>query len=108
MAKRNELKNRIINILRQYPQARDSDQWLTLQIWCTYYPSRIHKDDKEKRYVYLRDVLEMPREDHVKRIRAIIQNVEHRFLPTTEEVRKKRQISEEEWNAYVTRGEKLF
>jgi len=108
MAKRNELKNKILAILKQYPQARDSDQWLTLQIWCTYYPSRIKADENKKRYVYLRDVLDLPREDHIKRIRAIIQNEEGKYLPTTLEVARKRKISEEDWREYVKRQPPLL
>lgn len=109
MAKRqSKLRTQIIAILRQYPQSRNSDQWLTLKLWCVYFPSRIKEDAQKKKFVYLRDVLDLPREDHVKRIRAIIQNEEKRFLPTTLEVARQRQISEMEWRAYIQKQESLF
>lgn len=107
---RNELKNQIIKILTDFPQSRDSDQYLTIKLWCIFYPSRIHEDKENqlKKFVYLVDIMELPREDNVKRIRAIIQNEEHRFLPTSLEVAKQRRINEEEWRAYVQNQQKLL
>lgn len=108
MAKRNELKNRIIKILSEFPKSRDSDQWLTIKLWCVFYPSRIKRDAENKPFVYLIDVMDLPREDHVKRIRAIIQNEEKRFLPTSLEVAKQRRILEEDWRAYVKHQQKIL
>ena len=112
MAKRqNKLKIQILEILEKYPKSRDSDQWLTIKLWCVYFPSRIHEeviaydeDDKAtktKKYIYLDDIMELPREDDVKRIRAVIQNVEKQFLPTSWAVAKQRKIKQEEWEYYI-------
>lgn len=96
------LKQQVLKILEQYPKARDSDQWLTIKLWTVYYPSRIHRrDDLEPAYVYLKDIMDLPREDNVKRVRAIIQNVENKFLPTTIEVARQRKINEEVWKEYI-------
>lgn len=99
------LKKKILRVLEENPKARDSDQWLTLKIWALYYPSKIKTIEEEvngvvrpRKYVCLEDILDLPREDNVKRIRAKIQNEEHRFMPTTLEVAKQRKISEEDWN----------
>lgn len=105
---RNELKNQIIKILTDFPQSRDSDQWLTIKLWCIFYPSRIIREEGKEPTIRLKDVMDMPREDNVKRIRAIIQNEEHRFLPTSLEVAKQRKINEEEWRAYVQNQQKLL
>ena len=51
--------------------------------------------------IWLEALYKVPREDNVKRIRAIIQNDEHLFLPTDAKVRKKRQINEQDWLDYV-------
>lgn len=105
---RNELKNQIIKILTDFPQSRDSDQYLTIKLWCIFYPSRIIREEGKEPTIRLKDVMDMPREDHVKRIRAIIQNEEHRFLPTSLEVAKQRKINEAEWKAYVQKQQKLL
>lgn len=109
MAKHSEIKKlrgAILEILRDFPMARDSDQWLTLKLWAVYHPSKIILDtDKDsprfnKKYVYLDDIMHLPREDNVKRLRAKIQNEELLYLPTSWEVAKKRGIKEEQWKSY--------
>ena len=95
------LKSQVLKILADFPRSRDSDQWLTIKLWCIFYPSRIKIDAEKKKYIYLTDIMEMPREDGVKRVRAIIQNEEKKFLPTTWEVAKQREINEEEWKNYI-------
>lgn len=143
------LKEKVLDTLRKYPQARDSDIWLTLKIWSLYCPNSIKrfpalvefreslKDSPEllvkfdtavgqdglfetrlsetnepvfkpMSMVKLTDVLFLPREDNIKRIRAKIQNEEHRYLPTTPEIRAKRKISESEWRAWSQNQDKLF
>lgn len=94
------LRAQVEHILDKHPKARDSDQWLTIKLWTVFYPSRIQDSDKGK-FIYLRDVMELPREDNIKRVRAIIQNVENRFLPTNIEVVRKRKINEEVWKEYI-------
>lgn len=104
-----KLKRMILDTLRDHPKSRDSDQWLTLKIWCDFFPGKIKRDEDGKNpMVRIQDVMELPREDHIKRIRAIIQNEERRYLPTSLEVAKQRKINEEVWNAYVKGQESLF
>lgn len=96
------LKNRVLKILEKYPKTRDSDIKLTLTLWMVYYPSRIHKETPESpAFVYLRDIIDLPREDNIKRVRAIIQNIDNKFLPTSLEVAKQRKINEEVWREYI-------
>lgn len=103
----NTLKNQVINILEKYPRTRDSDVRLMLTLWMIHYPSRIHKDDPEApAFVYLKDIMDLPREDNIKRVRAIIQNVENKFLPTSLEVAKQRKINEQVWRDYIKNNEK--
>lgn len=92
-----KLTVRVLEVLESNEESRNSDQYLTLCIWNRYYPSVIKRDADNKPYVYLRDVMELPREDNVKRIRAKIQNVQKKFLPTKEEVARKRGINIDEW-----------
>lgn len=106
-----KLKRYILETLRRYPQARNSDVWLTCKIWVDYFPSRIVRDENDKNpMVRLNDIFDLPREDHVKRIRAKIQNEEGLYLPTSLEVAKQRKINEQVWHDYMARGgqEKLL
>lgn len=99
------LKKRVHKILELYPKSRDSDVMLMLYLWQSYYPSRIHREnDESPKYVYLRDIMDLPREDNIKRVRAIIQNVDGEFLPTSKAVAKQRKINEETWKAYILKN----
>jgi len=105
----NKLKIKILDILEKYPKSRDSDIWLTIKLWCLYYPSRIRIEEikdgdvkvGERKYVFLDDIIDLPREDNIKRIRAVIQNKEGKFLPNSWAVAKQRKINEEEWKGYM-------
>ena len=57
--------------------------------------------DPKNPKVGLVEIMKLPREDNVKRIRAIIQNEEGRFLPTTQQVAKRRDIEMDKWHKYV-------
>lgn len=99
------LKNRVYKILEKYPKARDSDIHLMLILWQVYFPSRVHRDGEDTpKYVYLRDIMDLPREDNIKRVRAIIQNVDGEFLPTSEAVAKQRKINAEVWRDYILKN----
>lgn len=106
MAKRqNKIKDRVEAILKDNLKARDDDAYLTVLYWVTYTPQFIREDPntltregKPKKFLYLSDIIEnLPREDSIRRVRAVIQNVEKKYLPTTPEIRKRRKIAEEDW-----------
>lgn len=100
------LKTQVLKVLEKYPKTRDSDVRLMLVLWQMFYPSRIHKTEPVNRsYIFLHDIMDMPREDNIKRVRAIIQNVENKFLPTSLEVAKQRKINEETWREYILKNE---
>ena len=102
MAK-SELKEKILVILEKFEKTRNDDVELMLMIWYNYHRKDLFQDGTGWS-VNLDKIRRLPREDHIKRIRAIIQNDEKLYLPTDPEVRKKRQISEEEWREYVTKN----
>lgn len=103
----NQLKSRVLSILKDFPKARDSDIWLTIKLWTLYYPTLIDRTDQENPKIKLSDILHLPREDNVKRVRAKIQNEEHLYLPETPEVRKQRKISEEEWKGWSVQKDRI-
>lgn len=103
-----KLRNQILQILEEHPRARDNDTYLTLKIWSTFYEKYCDKTDPKNPSVHFQDILTtLPREDNVKRIRAKIQNEEHKFLPTTIEVVRARKQNEDVWRevlGYNTRN----
>jgi len=99
------LKQKILRMLASYPETRDCDIELTTRIWKEYYQTKLKLREADARYyVALDDLFVIPREDHIKRIRAVIQNVEHKYLPRKMEVRRKRKIAEEVWRRSLNNG----
>ena len=92
-----QLKHKIEWVLENYPDTRNDDILLTLNIWSSYYKHLLFTNDNGKLCVRLNNIFELPREDNVKRIRAKLQNEQNKWLPTDPEVRRKRGILEEEW-----------
>lgn len=88
--------------LEAVPATRDSDILLTTEIWKRYYPSFIKKGKTGEEGIWLKDLNALPREDHVKRYRAKLQNEKYLFLPTSWVVAKQRKINEERWRDAMT------
>lgn len=72
----NNLKQKILWILSEDEQSRNSDIRLTQMIWYKFYNSKIINLDDGTKAVRLRDLFDLPREDNIKRVRAKIQNEE--------------------------------
>lgn len=92
------LKNMVEQVLAENPkyngaEARNSDVALMILIWQRWYGV----SDKPDGIIHVRRLFDLPREDNVKRVRAVIQNVEHKYLPTNPDVLIKRGILEEYW-----------
>lgn len=91
------LKDKVYKILEQYPNTRNSDITLTTRVWTTYYSHIVKKDENGDLIARLVDLHELPREDHIKRVRADIQNVEKKFLPTEFSIFLKRLKNSKVW-----------
>jgi len=95
---RNLLKRRIVETMEREPETRNDDVLLTTTLWRRYYSHLlITRQSDSKQYVQLEHIGDLPREDHVKRIRAKIHSEEKRLLPTRIEVARKRRIAEKDW-----------
>jgi len=101
--KRGELKKQIETILREIPQSRDNDIYLTIKIWTKYFP-RVIQGEIPNRYVFLKDIMNLPTQDNVKRIRAHFQNDLNKYLPTTWLIAKQRRINEDVWYKFARTG----
>lgn len=96
-----KLKEQVKFVLQEYPETRNSDITLMLKIWEIYYPQYIKKGASGELGVWLKDLYELPREDNIKRVRAIFQNTQGLFLPSDPAVRMQRKINEEQWLEFV-------
>lgn len=90
------LKEKVFEALKWNPETRNSDIELTKRIWLVHHSNLIGSDYKGQ-FVYLNDLISLPREDNIKRIRAKIQNEEGLFLPTSLEIARRRGINERVW-----------
>ena len=81
-------------------QSRNDDIRLTQIVWWRFYRQSIVKVGSQH-YVAMKDLHGLPREDNIKRVRAKIQNVERKFLPTDPLVAKKRGWKRAEWEHYL-------
>lgn len=73
------LKDKVEFILSTVPESRNSDITLTIELWRHYYGDLLFQDGN---CVMLKELWNLPREDHLKRYRAQLQNVELKYLPT--------------------------
>lgn len=94
------LEAKVRKVLAEDEKSRNSDIRLTQMIWWRFYQPKMRQFEG-KTYVGITDLFELPREDNIKRVRARIQNVEKKFLPTNPEVAKKRGWKIEEWREYL-------
>mgnify|MGYP001612875574 CR=1 FL=1 len=98
------LKKEIEHCLEKYPESRNDDVYLTSALWWEFHSKSLIESGKAKMidgdlFINLRAIQTLPREDHIKRIRAKIQNEEFRFTPTNPEVIKLREASRRKWKA---------
>jgi len=102
------LRKQVLYILENYPDTRNDDIDLTIKVWQHFPPYnentgqdiKIHRSEKTKYYIALEDLHWLQREDHIKRIRADIQNKDGLWLPTdprVAEFRKKDGRGESLW-----------
>ncbi len=90
-----KLREEVEEILRDFPKSRDSDINLLLLIWTQYYSHKIKNIDG-RYYVALKDLHDLPREDHVKRYRAKFNEL-GLYLSKDPGIIKKRKQQEKQW-----------
>jgi len=98
------LKEMVLLVLERVPHTRNSDISLTLNVWHQFYREYLFQDENDKWCVKLETISELPREDNIKRARAIIQNEDGLFLPTDEAVAIARHWAAEDWKEALGYG----
>lgn len=91
-----KLLEKVETILRNIPEARNSDITLMIEIWKRYYPKNIKQGATGEQGIWLKDLYDLPREDAIKRTRAML-NHAGKYFPTEWKVAKGRGIKEDEW-----------
>lgn len=102
MGRQKTLEKLILQTLENYPSTRNDDIDLQLQLIQDYSSGICIVNILEERFIALSALREF-REDTIKRIRAKVQNADNRFLPSNEDVRRRRNISEEAYTRYLTK-----
>ena len=90
------LKQKVENVMREFPATRNCDIKLTKKLWRMYFADSIVFLRSEW-YVRFDDLEKMPRESAIVRIRAMIQNKDKKYVPTDKDVAFLRGFEEEEW-----------
>ena len=98
------IKEKVKKVLMEYPETRNSDIALTIQVWRMFYGV----DD----VVNVKQLYDLPREDNIKRIRAsFCQKGRSWAYPTKLIIAKKRSIAEDIWRqmlGYPTMSETYY
>jgi len=96
-----KLKSQVEFVLKEFPESRNSDITLMIELWKAYYPSKLKTGATGEKGVWLKDLYELPTQDNIKRIRAHFQNDLNLYLPTDPKVVKQRRISEDKWREFM-------
>lgn len=107
------IKVKVARMLNEYPETRDCDQTLTLYIWLNFHRDKLFKDENGKWCVRFKNILELPREDAVKRWRAKFNEPSKeypkgRWRSTNPAVMKKRKQMEDWWLAELGYTQETF
>lgn len=100
MKRLDNLKSKILTCLSDYPDSRNSDILLTTLLWTRFYSKFLVKLDDGSIAIRLKNLEDVPSQDDIRRIRAMIQNTEKKFQPTIQSVINKRQSRRREYHQY--------
>ena len=96
-----KLYDKVEYCLKNYPDTRNSDIKLTIKIWEDFHHVELRFPISNMTALE-NLLLDLPREDNVKRIRATIQNQEKRFVPTDWKVAQARGFRVKiEWEKFL-------
>lgn len=85
----------IEKVLSESEDSRNSDKTLTLLVWKEVLGPNVHEIKIEK-------IFDLPDVSSISRLRRVIQNTHRKYIPTKEEVAKRRQWKLDEWHALLS------
>lgn len=100
------LYDKVYNILKLNPIARNCDKALISLVWKTYYSEEIFQVDG-KNCIKLESLQKLPFGDNITRARRKIQEG-NEFLPTKISVVRNRKINEELWRRAMAKNDLTF
>tara|TARA_R100001086_G_scaffold118472_2_gene60888 strand:- start:1487 stop:1819 length:333 start_codon:yes stop_codon:yes gene_type:complete len=94
MSELKTFKERVALILKEHEAARNNDGTLMAYYIDRFHSDLVHKAEKLGKVIPLSNMKYLPPFESIRRVRAIIQNVDGKYLPTDEKVIKARRIKE--------------
>ncbi len=101
------IKDRVEFVLKSVPESRNSDKRLTILVWEAFYGDLIHEQVDARigemgprtgrKLIDLENLMDLPSQDGIKRIRAHFQNTLKLYPPTSPEVAQERGWREDDW-----------
>ena len=94
-----DLEKKVETILCDFPDTRNDDKLLIWSVWQTFFNlgDTMSYDDFKR----------LPIPESITRVRARIQNVEKKFLPTDWNVARKRRWLQEKWSELMAKDERV-
>jgi hypothetical protein len=107
-----KLKDKVMRCLEEDQESRNSDIRLTQIVWFKYHKEKFIKDEKGQAGILVKDLFDLPREDHISRVRRSIQELAVKmvvkgrkeygvYLPTDINVANARRMNEINWRQYL-------
>lgn len=93
MYKLKTLKGQVEYCLKWNKKTRDDDMVLTIDVWREFY-------DVRGEVIAINNLLKLPRENNVGRIRRKFQE-RGKYMPNSLEIVKKRKLNEDKWREFM-------
>lgn len=108
MAELKTYKQKVFSVMEEHEEARNNDGTLLAYFIDRFFPQLVIPDADGEKAIKLRNLKNLPPLENIRRVRAIIQNVDGKLLPTKPEVIKARKIKEENFRNVEVREANQF
>lgn len=99
-----QLTKKVRYCLKEFPETRNSDERLTIVLWSKFHPDLLDRSFMGRAVVPIENVMKLPSQDKIKRIRANIQNKHKLYPPTIWEVAEQRDWAQAAWKEVLGYG----
>lgn len=101
------LEQRVDNILMNFPDTRNSDVRLTIELWKRFFSHFLVIGKDGRIYISMERLYDVPSQDSIGRVRQKIQNDKGLYPPTDWKIAKRRGMLEDEWRVALGYPTKL-